>query len=181
MINSYYLLSETWRTDCLKHSKLQPSLWHFYKVLQKVWQGKERKTLSGLDGNRTWVIQIGSHIQSLKEKLMHPTFWMFFICLSSEFLPVSGPLTRWCALTLGAALLCSSRTGSWFGACIQIGIYPWNQVLPMPYMLSTKLYSPTLLKGLHTTYVWFMVLYCRVWKRSKTASTKFAIPPWQGF
>ena len=31
--------------------------------------------------------------------------------------PVSGPLTRWCASTLGAALLCSSRVGSWFGAC----------------------------------------------------------------
>ena len=33
----------------------------------------------------------------------------FFIYLSPEFLPVSGPLTRWCASTFGTALLCSSR------------------------------------------------------------------------
>ena len=46
----------------------------------------------------------------------------FVICLSPEFLPVSGPLTRWCASTLGVALLCSSRAGSWFGAYIQIGL-----------------------------------------------------------
>ena len=39
----------------------------------------------------------------------------FIICLSPEFLPVLGPLTRWCASTLGAALLCSSRAGSDLG------------------------------------------------------------------
>ena len=34
----------------------------------------------------------------------------FFYCvrLPLEFLPVSGPLTRWCASTLSTALLCSS-------------------------------------------------------------------------
>ena len=36
----------------------------------------------------------------------------FFICLPPKFLPASGPSERWCASTLGAALL-------WFGACIQ--------------------------------------------------------------
>ena len=33
----------------------------------------------------------------------------FLICLPPEFLPVVGLLTQWCASTLGAALLCSSR------------------------------------------------------------------------
>ena len=40
---------------------------------------------------------------------------MFFIIiiirLPPEFLPVLGPLTRWCASILGTALLCSSRAG----------------------------------------------------------------------
>ena len=35
-----------------------------------------------------------------------------FIRFSPEFLPVLGLLTQWCASTLGAALLCSSRAGS---------------------------------------------------------------------
>ena len=43
----------------------------------------------------------------------------FFVCLPPEFLPVSGLLTWICAITLGSALLCSCRVGSWFGACIQ--------------------------------------------------------------
>ena len=34
------------------------------------------------------------------------------LCLPPEFLPLSGLLTRWCASTLGTALLCSSRAGS---------------------------------------------------------------------
>ena len=46
----------------------------------------------------------------------------FFIHLPPEFIPVSGQLTWWCASTLGAALLCSSRAGSWFGAYIQIWV-----------------------------------------------------------
>ena len=46
-------------------------------------------------------------------------FFCFFISLPPEFLPVVGPLTRWCATLLGAALLCSSRAGSRFGANIQ--------------------------------------------------------------
>ena len=37
-----------------------------------------------------------------------------FICLPLEFLPVSEPLIWWCASTLGAALLYSSRASSWF-------------------------------------------------------------------
>ena len=36
----------------------------------------------------------------------------FFIRFPLEFLHVSGSLTRWCASTLGAALLCSSSMGS---------------------------------------------------------------------
>ena len=50
-------------------------------------------------------------------------FPLFIVCLSPEFLPVSGPLTWWCASTFGAALLCSSRVGSCFGACIHLGIW----------------------------------------------------------
>ena len=46
-------------------------------------------------------------------------FNFFYIHLFPEFLLASGPLTWWCASTLGAALLCSSRVGSWFGAYIQ--------------------------------------------------------------
>ena len=38
------------------------------------------------------------------------TVYIFFI-LPPEFLPVLGPLTEWCASTLDAALLCSSRAG----------------------------------------------------------------------
>ena len=44
----------------------------------------------------------------------------FFIRLPPEFLPMLGLLTRWCASTLGAALVCSSKAGSDFGACIQM-------------------------------------------------------------
>ena len=50
--------------------------------------------------------------------ILHPAVG-FFICHPSEFLPVSGPLTRLCASTLGAALLCSFRAGSCFRAYIQ--------------------------------------------------------------
>ena len=34
-----------------------------------------------------------------------------------------------------------------------------TRVLPKPCMLSTKLYSPTLLGFAHYTYAWFMVIY----------------------
>ena len=60
--------------------------------------------------------QYGENYNSLKAH----NFFLFFICLHPEFLPVPGPLTRWCASTLGAALLCISRTGSWFGTYIII-------------------------------------------------------------
>ena len=39
----------------------------------------------------------------------------FFIRLPPEFLPASGPTERWCASTLGAALLISSRVSSDLG------------------------------------------------------------------
>ena len=44
---------------------------------------------------------------------------LFFVRLPSQLVPVSGPLTRWCASTFGAGLLWSSRVGSWFGANIK--------------------------------------------------------------
>ena len=37
---------------------------------------------------------------------------LFFIGLPPKFLSVLGPCTQWCASTMGAALLCSSRAGS---------------------------------------------------------------------
>ena len=42
----------------------------------------------------------------------------FMICLPLEFLPVLGPLTCWCAFSLGSARLYSSRAGSDFGPYI---------------------------------------------------------------
>ena len=39
----------------------------------------------------------------------------FFIPLPPEFLPVSGQTERWCAYTLGTALLISSRAGTGLG------------------------------------------------------------------
>ena len=47
---------------------------------------------------------------------------IFFIRLPPEFLPVSAPFHTVMSLhsTLGAALLCSSRVSSWFGAYIQL-------------------------------------------------------------
>ena len=46
--------------------------------------------------------------------------WQLFLIfrLPPEFLPVSGPSTRWCAFTLAATLLYSSRAGA----------YVWNQI-----------------------------------------------------
>ena len=43
---------------------------------------------------------------------------ILFFCLPPEFLPVSAPLIRWCASTLGTALSCSSR------ALLIRGLYP---------------------------------------------------------
>ena len=43
-------------------------------------------------------------------------FLIFYYYLSSSGIsPVSGPSERWCASTLGAALLCSSKAGSDLG------------------------------------------------------------------
>ena len=50
-------------------------------------------------------------------------FHFFIIRLPSEFLPMSGALTRLCASTLGPARLCSSRAGSWFGAWITYKLF----------------------------------------------------------
>ena len=50
-------------------------------------------------------------------------FYFFIIRLPPEFLPVSGLLTWWCDSTLGAALLCSSKAGSWFRAWNSVTIY----------------------------------------------------------
>ena len=53
--------------------------------------------------------------------VVYPVLWLFLVLffliirLPPEFLPASGPTERWCASTLGAALLCSSRAGSDLG------------------------------------------------------------------
>ena len=62
-----------------------------------------------------WVNQ---DICVVKRPIKYHVFFVF-VCLPPEFLPVAGLLTRWCASTLGAALLCNSRVGSWLGAYIQ--------------------------------------------------------------
>ena len=54
----------------------------------------------------------------------------FFICLPQEFLPVLGSLTRQCASTLGAALLCSSRAGSDLGLVKIVNIFQLNFLFP---------------------------------------------------
>ena len=48
---------------------------------------------------------------------------LFIIPLPPEFLPVLGLLTRWCASTLGAALLCSSRADSDLGLISKWGCW----------------------------------------------------------
>ena len=58
--------------------------------------------------------------------------FFLIIRLPTECLPVSGPLTRWCASTLCAALLWSSRAGSWFGAYIQTWFAGFVTWVPLP-------------------------------------------------
>ena len=96
-------------------------------------------------------------------------FSFFIIPLPLEFLPGSGLWTQRCASTLCTALLCSCMAGSWSGAWIQIGlwaIYLQTRVLPMPIMLSIKLYSPTLSRActLYYTYAWFVIIYYHMLK-----------------
>ena len=52
-----------------------------------------------------------------KGNILYQNTWDFFIIirLPPEFLSVSGMTEQWCASTLGASLLCSSRAGSDLG------------------------------------------------------------------
>ena len=54
--------------------------------------------------------------------------FFLIICLLPELAPVSGPLTQWCASTLGTALLCSSRAGSDSGLISRLvwGLYQFG-------------------------------------------------------
>ena len=65
---------------------------------------------------RGWPAELAFNDLPRSQTLLPITYNLFLIFLnyppSSEFLPVLGPLTRWNASTLGAALLCSSRVGS---------------------------------------------------------------------
>ena len=51
----------------------------------------------------------------IRKKRKYSFFLFVFICLPTEFLPALGPTERWCAFTLGTALLISSRAGSDLG------------------------------------------------------------------
>ena len=77
-------------------------------------------------------------------------YYLFIIIirLPPEFLPASGPTERWCASTLGAALLISSRVGSDFGACIQNGFEGMSYLLDMCW---SRQYSFNLVRHLEKT------------------------------
>ena len=94
------------------------------------WGGLNGHSMSG--GSYDSACKIGSLSLSLSHSLTHTQthffqqsciflqlprshFFYFFIRLPPEFFPVSGLTERWCASTLGAALLCSSRAGSDLG------------------------------------------------------------------
>ena len=98
----------------------------------------------------------------------------FFIIihLLPEFLPVLRPLTRWCASTLGTALLCSSRGGSDLGLMATSNFWLW--------MISAVLF------GLQKIVTYFCdkffassrilttrVESCDLWSKSSTPK-----PPW---
>ena len=62
-------------------------------------------------------------------KLKWAVLFILIVCLPLEFLPVLGLLTWWCASTLGAALLWSSRVGSDLGLVYNEILYQINTVL----------------------------------------------------
>ena len=78
-----------------------------------------------------WAGDIGVSWKYLQYFTKCYTFFLI-IRLSPDFLPVS---VLWCAFTLGAALLCGSRAGSWFGAYIQIWVEGFVDWVPLPKML----------------------------------------------
>ena len=82
-------------------------------------------------------------------KVFNLNFFNFLIRLPPEFLPVSGPTERWCASTLGAALLCSSRAGSDSGLVSRLvwGLY----LLPSVEM---KQYGFLLVPHPHSSLHW---------------------------
>ena len=86
--------------------------------------------LKVLTGDYFSLIHINKWRKTTREKGGLPIFdtRYFFIRLSPEFLPVSVPLTRWCASTLGPALLCICRAGSWF----RTYFYFWAIVIVIP-------------------------------------------------
>ena len=72
-------------------------------------------------------------------------YYYYYYPSPTEFLPVSGPSERWCASTLGFALLCSSRAGSDLGLASRMvwghsigklcGLQPWVYTKNMVYIL----------------------------------------------
>ena len=81
-----------------------------------------------------------------------------------EFLPVLGPLTWWCATTLGAALLCSSRAGS-----DQIGIF--RATIFKDDMKVLELY--TCLPGMRFTKIETLWVALFEWKQCGCLQQKF--------
>ena len=67
-------------------------------------------------------------------------FEFFIICIPPEFIPVLGPLTLWCASTLGAALLCSSRADSDSGLISRLEV----RVLSVGFVFPKGLFSTIL-------------------------------------
>ena len=68
------------------------------------------RTLKTDEGNETF-LAISLIIFFFYKFFYNFLYFFIIICLPLEFLPVSGWLTRWCASTLGTALLCSTRVG----------------------------------------------------------------------
>ena len=77
----------------------------------------------------------------------------FIIRLPPESLPVSGSLTWWCASTLGAALLCSSRAGSWFWAISQVGMWLDESSFSGDFIMLRCSDKSYLIQGLSKSYM----------------------------
>ena len=79
----------------------------------------------------TGFTKLAKHISLRFGNRLEVFLGFFFIHLPPEFLPVLGPLTRWCASTLGAALLSSSWVGSDLGL-VSRWVEGFVDLVPLP-------------------------------------------------
>ena len=94
----------------------------FFFLRELVWAATANQLVFVSSAFLKFVICVLAHKKRIVKmtESMWPNEFFLIIRLPPEFLPVSGPLTWWFASTLGTALLCSSRAGSWFRAYCQV-------------------------------------------------------------